>query len=263
MSNYKIDLSDGQIKSLTIAIQNQHPIRLRLTYKQIKGVKGVDLKLSKMHHKKIDKARKDKKGMVLNLSKAQIKKMQQGGILPVLAALAPVAIALLSGAAGAAGTYGANKLFGFIDKKIEEGKKKKGSALFPPGYTGQTGQAVVGYKPTGRGQQGGRRDAKKPAKPVTRHYVDWMTPTQIKEEREREKNMALANEEKKREIDEMIKNLEELPDDVDDYIYDYDYLYNEGNGLRPMGTGRMSRGNGLAPFGSGLFPQGVRPDRRR
>lgn len=168
MPNRKLHLSQIQVNNLVKAIKTSTPVKLRFSIDQLRSNSGVMLPLTPTQIIKLDKAKAIGKGVMVSFSKAQIMQMKKdGGVLPVLAALAPFAIAALTGAAGAAGTFGANKLLGAIDKAIEKGKKE-GSALFPPGYTGQTGNALVTYRPTGRGrgQKGGRRDAIKPVKPI-------------------------------------------------------------------------------------------------
>lgn len=260
---YKIDLTKGQFKKMIEAIQKDSPINLRLKANQIKGNKGVDLQLNATQKKKVDKARKNKKGMMLKFTKSHIKKMKKGGILPILAALAPFAIAALTGAAGAAGTFGATKGLEAIERAIEKGKEKKGSALFPPGFTGQTGNAIVGFRPTGRGQAGGRRDARKPAKPAMRHYQDFLTPDELDFEarrqteaseraRARARQMEIirkSDEMRKREEERLMLEKERNLKKIQDFKENVEEL--SGQGLRPFG-------NGLSPFGTGLNPIGIR-----
>jgi len=145
MSFFKhpIDLSKFQVKELIKALENTSPINMKFGLKQLQSGKGVPIMLTKTQMNQLNKAVSNNKGLVLKFSGNQISKMKKdGGVIPILAALAPFAIAALTGAAGAAGTFGANKALQALDKAF---KKKDGTSIYPPGYTGQSGNGKPGY----------------------------------------------------------------------------------------------------------------------
>lgn len=278
MSSHTIDLSKGQAQKLIDAIKKSSPIRMRFTAKQLKGKRGIDLPLNKTQKNKINKAIKNNKGVMLSFSKPQVVKMKKhGGVAPALAALAPLGMALLTGALGAAGTFGATKLLETIDEKVSKKPSDQGGfGLAPPGFTGQTGNSVPGFQPTNRGtgrrriQNGGRRDSRKPAKPVF-HPTDRIlrSPSVFEdidpaikplaiEPRKQPKFLAIDQipfrTPKIQEIDDDVRTFQSKPtiQEIDD---------ENDLGLQSLfGEGRRNIIQGGALIsGSALFPFGVHP----
>ena len=173
-SSYKIKLTDYQTKQMANAIKKDMPIKFKLKHSDLSGSSGVPLLLTNRQLGRINKARNAGKGLMLNLSKAQIVAMRKdGGIIPILAALAPFAVAALTSAVGAAAAFGTTKA---LEAVTGEGRGKIKSrrsrrtrtqkaeglgpigtgALFPPG---SRGGRLVQPGETGKtgGQIGGER----------------------------------------------------------------------------------------------------------
>ena len=121
---YKLNLSQGQLEKLKIAIRNRSQITLRLSNKDLSG--NHQLLLTKRQIDKIKKHINKGVGMELRLSKAQLSKnLQSGGsvlssilqlgtkMLPYATkAVSKLAPALATGAAQALGSLGIDKIFG-------------------------------------------------------------------------------------------------------------------------------------------------------
>ena len=121
---YKLNLSQGQLEKLKIAIRNRSQITLRLSNKDLSG--NHQLLLTKRQIDKIKKHINKGVGMELRLSKAQLRKnLQSGGsvlssilqlgtkMLPYATkAVSKLAPALATGAAHALGSLGIDKIFG-------------------------------------------------------------------------------------------------------------------------------------------------------
>jgi hypothetical protein len=137
-SKSNIFLTDGQKKNLTKAINNNSSIKIKLSNIQIKQNGNVPILLTNSQINKINKSKTENKGMVLNMSMAQIRaNKKEGGILPFLI---PIAIAGASAIAGGIASWGTKKALDAVDKAIEKGKK--GNGLMPLGQ---------GLRPLGQG----------------------------------------------------------------------------------------------------------------
>lgn len=116
---YKVDLSDGQQKTLAAALKKKAATTIKLDKNHLVG--EYPLMLTQRQLGQIAKARETGKGLMLNLSAKQIGKMHQmvsGGflpaLLPLLGMLGPaVATGALSGLAG----WGVNKAINAIEGK--------------------------------------------------------------------------------------------------------------------------------------------------
>lgn len=129
--SFRVELSQGQVKSLSKAIKNSSPLSLRLKRESLGS--GTPLLFTQTQLNKISKAMQANRGIVVKFSTAQMRAMKKdGGILPALALLAPFAIAALTGAAGAAGTFGTTKVLEAIERGIKK-KKEQGNGLAPFG----------------------------------------------------------------------------------------------------------------------------------
>jgi hypothetical protein len=101
MIETKIDLSEYQIKKIGDALLKNHiPVRIRLSYKQIAGKGGYEIRIYNAQKQKLDESKKLKKGLVLELNHERIK---TGGFLPALIAAIPSIIEILGGLGAAAG----------------------------------------------------------------------------------------------------------------------------------------------------------------
>ena len=117
---YRVNLSDGQKKSLVKAIKTGSELTLRLKNNQLKG--NDELMLSKTQDNKIQKSVKNKTGVDIKISKTQIRKsVKRGGnLFSSLALLGAKALpfaskalpALATGAVSALGSLGIDKMFG-------------------------------------------------------------------------------------------------------------------------------------------------------
>lgn len=126
---HRVDLSEGQANKLAKAVADRSPITIKFKASQLNGT-GIGLLFTANQMKRINRAIADGTGAQIKFSASAIAAMKKdGGILPILAALAPLGIALLSGALGAVGTWGANKVI----KKIEDSTAKDGGRLIQTG----------------------------------------------------------------------------------------------------------------------------------
>ena len=118
---YRVNLSDGRKKSLVKAIKTGSELTLRLKNNQLKG--NDELMLSKTQHNKIQKAVKNKTGVIKisNLFSQIRKSVKRGGnLFSSLALLGAKALpfaskalpALATGAVSALGSLGIDKMFG-------------------------------------------------------------------------------------------------------------------------------------------------------
>jgi len=98
MSRYvelEINLSPTQRTSIANAVSNQTSVRLKLSHTQLTGHHNAKIQVTPMQHRRIQKSINAGKGLVITLSKTQLKHHQKGGFLPVLlgalvSSLAPV-----------------------------------------------------------------------------------------------------------------------------------------------------------------------------
>lgn len=240
MSSHKLNLTSGQAKSVSKAIETSSPVRIKLTYDQLNSDSGVMFPLTNSQKSKIEKSLRDGKGVMINFSKNQVAQMKkQGGILPALAALIPVGIALLSGAAGAVGTWGTKKLLDKVDTAID--KKKKGGAIIEAGRTGQTG---------------GRRDTNKPPKylDVPEYHsdvpsIDVDFRLQRYEKLQQAKRKKAPADERKKAFEKKALERKRAADKIK--LEEHKKVMSKGSSLYPLGSGRQD--------GSALFPLGVQP----
>lgn len=139
---YKVNLSPGQIRSVVAAIEAGNPATVKLKVGDLGH--GVDMLFTQSQLNRIGKAIDQKKGIQLKMSAAQMRAMKKdGGILPILAALAPVGVALLGGVASALGAYGTTKVIGALDKS--------GNSLAPLGGCMVCGNALAPFGTNPRG----------------------------------------------------------------------------------------------------------------
>ena len=96
--NGKLNISDGQKQKIKTSLQNGEPVSIKLTYDDLKDGKDV-LALTQGQINRIKTAYDDKKGLVLKLSKTQVKHnlTVEGGFLPLLAGLASSILPTLTG----------------------------------------------------------------------------------------------------------------------------------------------------------------------
>ena len=95
--NVKLNISDGQKQKIKTALQNGEPVSIKLTYDDLDG--NDVLALTQGQINRIRTAYNDKKGLVLKLSKTQVKHnlTVEGGFLPLLAGLASSILPTLTG----------------------------------------------------------------------------------------------------------------------------------------------------------------------
>ena len=114
---YSVHLTANQEAKLRDAFKHNKGCSVRIQPKP--GNRELMLTISQINQ--ILKAKREGKAVDIKLSKTQLQK--SGGFLPLLAALAPVALkGITSGAAAYLGSKGLAKLFG-----------KKGSGIYLPG----------------------------------------------------------------------------------------------------------------------------------
>ena len=96
--NVKLNISDGQKQKIKTALQNGEPVSIKLTYDDLKDGNDV-LALTQGQINRIKKVYDEKKGLVLKLSKTQVKHnlTVEGGFLPMLAGLASSILPALTG----------------------------------------------------------------------------------------------------------------------------------------------------------------------
>src|SRR5215475_9371822 len=104
----RIYLSEGQKDKLKSCFGNKTSCKLRLEYGK---PANTNINLTQTQINKIEEARKRKKGCDIEISKTQLQ--QNGGFLPFLAPLIPLAVkALATGAIGALGAKAVQKMTG-------------------------------------------------------------------------------------------------------------------------------------------------------
>lgn len=135
--SFNVDLTAGQAKKLARAISTSSPTTLKFTHDQLGS--GSALLFTTTQINKLNRALINGTGAQIKFSQAAIRYMKKdGGILPILAAMAPLGVALLSGALGAVGTWGTNKILTKIDD--DSSNKQKG------GFGNQMGRLKNGGK---------------------------------------------------------------------------------------------------------------------
>lgn len=129
-----IYMSEGQKKKLATAFNKMAPIKIKFSNTQLKKQGNMPIMVTKSQMNRIDKSKKDNKGMVLSISLAQMRAMKkEGGILPFLIPIAIAgASALATGALSALGGLAVNKIASALDKK-GEGLRPLGSGISPIG----------------------------------------------------------------------------------------------------------------------------------
>ena len=120
---YSVNLTDNQKRSLASAMNNRTPLTLRIKHSNLTG--NDELMLTKTQLKRIQKSLADGTGVVIKISKTQIRKVakQGGNLFSSLASLGakvlPYAVkglskavpALATGAVSALGSLGIDKIF--------------------------------------------------------------------------------------------------------------------------------------------------------
>ena len=84
MKETKIKLSEYQIKKFKDAWKNQKVASILLSYKQISGTGKYKLLLTEAQKERLDKSKKLKKGLIIELNRTQLKANHSGGFLPIL-----------------------------------------------------------------------------------------------------------------------------------------------------------------------------------
>ena len=121
---YGVNLTDNQKRRLATAMNNRTPLTLRLKHSNLSG--NDELMLTKTQTCRIQKSLNDGTGVVIKISKTQIRKVakQGGSLFTILASLGarvlPYAVkglskavpALATGAVSALGSLGIDKIFG-------------------------------------------------------------------------------------------------------------------------------------------------------
>lgn len=99
--DYKISLTEVQVKKLKRAFDLNESATLKIPYSSLSGG-CISLPLTSQQINQINKSKAAKKGIQLTLSKTQLRHMNKatGGFLPLLAALIPAAISAVGGLAG-------------------------------------------------------------------------------------------------------------------------------------------------------------------
>ena len=100
-TDYKVYLTDTQIRKLKRAFDLQENTTLKISYKNL-CAGNISLPLTNQQLNQINKKKASKKGIQLTLSNTQLKHMNKatGGFLPLLAALIPAALGAAGGLAG-------------------------------------------------------------------------------------------------------------------------------------------------------------------
>lgn len=116
---FPIRLSPHQKKQLKKAVETSTPVRMRISASALSSGEGVPILMTSGQVKKAMKSIEQGKGMMLNMSKTQIRaNKKDGGILPALIPLGvALGTALASGAASAVGTFAVNKIIDAFDGK--------------------------------------------------------------------------------------------------------------------------------------------------
>jgi hypothetical protein len=102
MQETKINLSEYQIKKIKTAWKNKTSATIRLSYENISGTGKYKLLLTDDQNRLLDKSRKLKKGLTLELNHSQLKNNHSGGFLPILFAALGAIGALAGGSAAIA-----------------------------------------------------------------------------------------------------------------------------------------------------------------
>ena len=102
MKGTKINLSECQIKKMKDAWKNQKAASIRLSYEQFSGTGKYKLLLTEAQKERLDKSKKLKKGLTLELNHNQLKANYSGGFFPILSAALGATGALAGGSAAIA-----------------------------------------------------------------------------------------------------------------------------------------------------------------
>ena len=95
---YGLTLSKGQVQKITLAIKKHHEVKIRLSKNNLQGDHHLPLT-----QRQINKIKKSKTGVDLELSASQLQHWQKtGGFLPLLA-LIPAIMGGIGAAGGLAG----------------------------------------------------------------------------------------------------------------------------------------------------------------
>ena len=104
---YKVSLSENQIKKIQTAYHKKISITIQLNKDQLNG--SYKLLLTQRQVNKIEKCKKENKGCRLTLSNDQLKKNHTGGFLPLVFAGLAALGSLAGGGAAIAKTINDNK----------------------------------------------------------------------------------------------------------------------------------------------------------
>lgn len=150
-----IYMSEGQKKKLATAFNKMAPIKIKFSNTQLKKQGNMPIMVTKSQMNRIDKAKKDNKGMMLSISLAQMRAMKkEGGILPFLIPIAIAgASALATGALSALGGLAVNKIASALDKK-GEGLGPLGGNILPQGLPPGIAPIPIQQLPIGGGVMG-------------------------------------------------------------------------------------------------------------
>jgi len=116
----RINKSVDQLKKIAITHKNNTGVRIRLSYEQIKGNGKYKILLNKTQKENLNKSKKQKKGLVLDLYREQTKADR---FLPIL-----IGIATAIGALAGAGAAIANSVISAKHQKTEEEETQRHNA---------------------------------------------------------------------------------------------------------------------------------------
>ena len=134
---YKVNLSDGQKKKLAKAYNDKCPHTFRLKYEQLQG--NFPILLTQRQIKAVQKAKKNKTGIQIKISREQMRSQSQSGgflgalagllgrtVLPVAARIAPKILAPLGvGALSGLASTGVSKILGNGMISVANNKKEE------------------------------------------------------------------------------------------------------------------------------------------
>tara|TARA_Y100001956_G_scaffold72102_1_gene77372 strand:- start:362 stop:997 length:636 start_codon:yes stop_codon:yes gene_type:complete len=133
---YKVNFTDGQKKKLAKAFQDKYPQTFRLKYEQLQG--NFPILLTQRQIKAVQKAKTNKTGIQIKISREQMRSQSQSGgflgalagllgrtVLPVAARIAPKILAPLGvGALSGLASTGVSKILGNGMIQIAKNKRR-------------------------------------------------------------------------------------------------------------------------------------------
>ena len=153
---YKVNFTDGQKKKLAKAFQDKYPHTFRLKYEQLQG--NFPILLTQRQIKAVQKAKKNKTGIQIKISREQMRSQSQSGgflgalaglltktILPVAARIAPKILAPLGvGALSGLASTGVSKILGNGMISVANNKRNMITPYLTPNQKKQlTGTGVI------------------------------------------------------------------------------------------------------------------------